>query len=43
MTPALTYLDTQLFIEECDVVYLEGEEARLVMALALAGEMELAK
>lgn len=42
MTPALTYLDTQQFLQDCVVVYLDGEEARLVMALALAGEMELA-
>lgn len=38
----LLSLEAQLFIEDCDVVYLDGEEARLVMALALAGEMELA-
>lgn len=35
---ALLQLDTALFLEGCEVTYLEGEKAQEVVAEALVGE-----
>lgn len=34
-------LEARLFIESCEVIYLEGEEAQQVIAAALAPELTL--
>ncbi|MDQ0035895.1 hypothetical protein J2W30_003668 [Variovorax boronicumulans] len=43
MNDALLSLDARLFVQSCQVVELEGEEAQLVVAACLADDaMELA-
>jgi len=46
MNEPLLALDTELFLEACEVMFLEGDEAQQAVAEALAGDnlaLELAQ